>query len=168
MNSKITNTDWAYLAGFLDGDGSILAQIIRRKDYRIGFGIRVSVVFYQKSSRHWFIIQLSKLLKCGSVIKKANGMSTLTIVARDDVETILLNILKYSKIKKKLIKLVLQIIKDLNTQRDLNPEKERSNFLEVCKLVDRVAEHTDSKKRVVTWKTVKEHFNSLPVETSLK
>lgn len=41
-----------YLGGFLDGDGSIFAQIVRRKDYRMGFEIRCSVGFYQKSSGH--------------------------------------------------------------------------------------------------------------------
>jgi intein-encoded DNA endonuclease-like protein len=38
----------AYIAGFLDGDGSIMAQLVSRKDYRLRYQIRVSVVFYQK------------------------------------------------------------------------------------------------------------------------
>jgi len=49
-NSVFVTLD--YLGGFLDGDGSIFAQIVRRKDYRMGFEIRCSVGFYQKSSRH--------------------------------------------------------------------------------------------------------------------
>lgn len=31
---KLTRQDYAYLAGFLDGDGSLLAQLVRRPDYR--------------------------------------------------------------------------------------------------------------------------------------
>ena len=42
----------AYYAGFLDGDGSILAQLVRRQDYVYKFGIRVSIVFYQTTKRH--------------------------------------------------------------------------------------------------------------------
>ena len=41
----------AYIAGFLDGDGSIFLQLIRRKDYVFGFQIRASLVFYQKKSQ---------------------------------------------------------------------------------------------------------------------
>ncbi|NCN51434.1 hypothetical protein GW931_00275 [archaeon] len=37
----------AYIAGFLDGDGSIFFQIIPRKDYKLKFQIRTSIAFYQ-------------------------------------------------------------------------------------------------------------------------
>lgn len=36
-NTKLSTEDLAYIAGFLDGDGSIFAQIIRGKQYRYGF-----------------------------------------------------------------------------------------------------------------------------------
>lgn len=49
---KLTKLDYAYIAGFLDGDGSILAQLVRRTDYRLGFQIRVSITFYQKNTRY--------------------------------------------------------------------------------------------------------------------
>jgi hypothetical protein len=42
-------TTLAYVAGFLDGDGSIFFQLIRKRDYRLGFQIRSSVAFYQKT-----------------------------------------------------------------------------------------------------------------------
>jgi hypothetical protein len=32
----------AYIAGFLDGDGSIFFQLIRKRDYRFGFQVRAS------------------------------------------------------------------------------------------------------------------------------
>jgi len=31
---KLTYIDYAYIAGFLDGDGSLIAQIVSRKDYK--------------------------------------------------------------------------------------------------------------------------------------
>ncbi len=39
----------AYIAGFLDGDGSIHFQLVRRRDYAYGYQIRVSVCFYQST-----------------------------------------------------------------------------------------------------------------------
>ena len=49
---RLTHTERSYITGFLDGDGSIYAQIIKRSDYRLGFQIRVSITFYQKTTRH--------------------------------------------------------------------------------------------------------------------
>lgn len=49
---NLNQQEIAYLAGFIDGDGCILAQIIPRKDYKYKFQIRVSIIFYQKKSRH--------------------------------------------------------------------------------------------------------------------
>ena len=48
----ITKEELSYIAGFVDGDGCILAQIVSRKDYKHNFQIRVSVILYQKSIRH--------------------------------------------------------------------------------------------------------------------
>lgn len=38
----------AYIADFLDGDGSIFFQLVKRKDYIFGYQIRCSMAFYQK------------------------------------------------------------------------------------------------------------------------
>ena len=48
----LNENEKAYIAGFIDGDGCILSQIIPRKDYVYKFQIRVSVTFYQKKNRH--------------------------------------------------------------------------------------------------------------------
>ena len=62
---KLTIEDKSYIAGFLDGDGSVFAQIVRGKDYKYQFRIRVSVGFYQRKDKHWFILKLKKLLGFG-------------------------------------------------------------------------------------------------------
>jgi hypothetical protein len=38
-------SDASYLAGFLDGDGSIHFQLVRQKEYRFGYYIRASLSF---------------------------------------------------------------------------------------------------------------------------
>lgn len=57
---NLNTIELSYLAGFIDGDGCILAQIVRRKDYSFGFQIRISLIVYQKSSRLWFLMKLKK------------------------------------------------------------------------------------------------------------
>jgi intein-encoded DNA endonuclease-like protein len=46
----------AYIAGFLDGDGCIMLQLINRKDYKLGYQIRASIVFYQKTEKREFFL----------------------------------------------------------------------------------------------------------------
>ncbi|MDO8650211.1 MAG: LAGLIDADG family homing endonuclease, partial [Candidatus Berkelbacteria bacterium] len=46
---KLSSTIKSYIAGFLDGDGCIMFQIVPRRDYRLGYEIRASIVFYQKT-----------------------------------------------------------------------------------------------------------------------
>jgi LAGLIDADG endonuclease len=42
--------DASYVAGFLDGDGSIHFQLVRQKEYRFGYYIRASMSFSQSTS----------------------------------------------------------------------------------------------------------------------
>lgn len=157
--STLKPIQWAYLAGFLDGDGSLSAQIVPRRDYKLGFQIRVSIVFYQHNKRHWYIMKIHKLLsKTGYVRVRNDNMSELTIVEKKAVKEILLGILPYSWAKQSLVKLLLKIIDHLDKV------KTRDDFLGVCQLVDKVADFTDSKKRVNTSEKVKEFFHT-PVET---
>ena len=49
---RLSPEELAYVAGFLDGDGSICARIVKRPEYRLQFEIRVSLSFFQKTTRH--------------------------------------------------------------------------------------------------------------------
>lgn len=65
---KLTEKQAAYLAGFIDADGSISAQIVKREDYVLKFQIRLSVLFIQKKTRIHFLKQVqSELGDIGTV-----------------------------------------------------------------------------------------------------
>ena len=142
--SKLSEVDKAYISGFLDGDGSINAQIVRRKDYRLKFQIRVTITFFQKSSRHWIILWLKKKLQFGMIRERNDGISEYVVVTPKDVEIILEHIRPYLKIKRKQAVLALQIIKNKLKSQDPNA------LLKSCELVDRFELLNDSKKRTVT------------------
>jgi len=46
--SIIPSTVESYIAGFLDADGCIMFQLVKREDYRFGFQIRASIVFIRR------------------------------------------------------------------------------------------------------------------------
>ena len=142
--SKLSEVDKAYIGGFLDGDGSINAQIVRRKDYRLKFQIRVTITFFQKSSRHWMVLWLKKKLQFGTIRKRNDGISEYILVGPKDVEIILEHISPYLKIKRRQAVLALQIIKNKLKSQDPNA------LLKSCELVDRFELLNDSKKRTVT------------------
>ena len=157
--TKLSESDRHYLAGFLDGDGSIMAQIVKGNNYKYGHTIRVTVCFYQKTTRYWFLLKLRKLLgKEWKLRKRNDGMSELYITGFTPVRNLLLILKPYFRLKSRLAKLVLEIIEEYSQVQI------EADFLKVCKKIDKTAEYTDSKKRKHTYSSVQNYLNS-PVET---
>jgi hypothetical protein len=154
---KLDDKQLAYLAGFLEGDGCILAQLVKGP-YKYKYTVRISIVLYQKKDKHWFFIKLKDLIGVGNIRLRKDGMLEYSILGLNMVKKFLEMVYPYLILKKTLASLVFQIIKKLNVVQS------EADFLEVCQLVDKVAEHTYSKKRKNTSLIVKNSL-ILPVET---
>jgi len=152
MNT-LTNLELAYMAGFLDGDGTIIAQIVRKKDYVLKYQLRVTVSFIQSSSRKHFLLQLKDETGLGTNRDRKDGISELNIVGREQVLPFLKQLEPYLRLKQKQAKLAMQICEQLPFIGN-NPVK----FLELCKLSDEIAQLNDSKKRTITSATVRQTF----------
>ena len=147
------STILAYIAGFLDGDGSIFFQIVPRKDYKQKFQIRSSIAFYQKTNYVWILEWIKTQFEAGYIRHRKTGISDYTIVELKEVKRILLLLKPYVKLKKKQVGLGLEIVKKLETK------KSNQDFLEICKLVDKFKEINYSKKRTITHKVVSNHLS---------
>ena len=55
----------SYLAGFLDGDGSIHFQLVKQREYRYGYYIRASVSFSQSTSTRTGLEYIQQLVGGG-------------------------------------------------------------------------------------------------------
>mgnify|MGYP003950315097 CR=1 FL=1 len=154
---QLNNEQLAYLAGFLEADGCFLVQIIPGR-YKYKYTIRVSIVFYQKKDKHWYFLHLKNLVGVGSIRFRNDGMLEYSITGLSLVNRFLEMLFPHLILKKNLAVLIFRIIKGLVDV------KNEADFLEVCKLVDKVADHTYSKKRKNTSLTVKNSL-LLPVET---
>ena len=159
----MTNEEKAYIAGFLDGDGSIMAQLVFRKDYKLGYQIRVSMVFYQKTSHQDHLLWLKKQLGYGYVRTRRDGMTEYTIVGLREVEYVLKLLYPFLRLKKALAGKVLVIITKHPAQRKMTAKQ----LVSLSRLVDETAAFNYSKKRTNTSVQVKAFLDtiSVPVET---
>ncbi len=161
----MSNEEKAYIAGFLDGDGSIIAQLVYRKDYKLGYQIRVSVVFYQKTTHQDILLWLKKQLGFGYIRARRDGMTEYTIVGLREVDHVLTLLYPFLRLKKELAKDVLKIIKLHPIQRKMT----RSQLIKLSALVDKTARFNYSKKRTITSAKVitflERRMISVPVET---
>jgi len=72
--------------GLLDGDGSIIFQLVRRQDYVYGYQIRASVCCYQSTRGRAGLEWLKQQLGCGYLRDRAGSMSDYTIVGWSAVQ----------------------------------------------------------------------------------
>jgi hypothetical protein len=147
----------AYFAGFLDGNGSIIAQIVPKEDYVLKFQIRLSISFIQKTKRKHFLHLLNKKLgKKGIVRDRNDNVSELNFVGKEKIQEILERLQPYLTIKRKQCNLVLKIIEQFHLTKG-----PREEFVKLCDLVDQVAALNDSKNRKTTASVVRQRFLDL-------
>ena len=117
VGKKFTEVERAYLAGFFDGDGCIMATIERHKEKKFGFRIRLT---FKVSQADPFIINY--LHNKSGVGKVRKNRTTYDWLIRDQiiVKNILEMIFPYVKIKRKQLKYAFRIAdKDILNKKDL-------------------------------------------------
>nr|AAL77583.1 unknown [Carteria lunzensis] len=163
--NKFTPDQLLYLAGLIDGDGSIIAQLVSRKDYTWEFQIRLTVQVTQLKKRRWFLEELQKEIGAGSV-RDRDTVSDYILTETSNVYKFLKDLQPHLRLKQKQANLVLRIIEQLPSSK-----ASKEIFLELCNVVDHVATLNDTKKRKYTAEIVAAKLKELkecvvPVETS--
>jgi intein-encoded DNA endonuclease-like protein len=141
---SMDETTKAYIAGFLDGDGSIMFQLVERKDYVYGYQIRASVCFYQDTNHKGGLYKIKEKIGVGYIRDRNDGVSDYTIVGYANVEKILELVEPYVVFKLKHVKEALMLLKLLQE----NPKPTVKEFLDLAEKVDSFAALNYSKKKV--------------------
>ena len=156
----------SYIAGFLDGDGCIMLQLVFRNTYKLGYQIRASIVFYQKSQYRDFLFWLKEQLYVGYIRDRNDGMSEYAIVGVNPVSSLLKKLLPYLRLKKKQAELALSVI---NEMPGSGRQMMAKDLLRLSKEVDKFLLLNYSKKRTNTSIVVEQFLRSRnlldPVET---
>ena len=146
---KLSDTEKAYIAGFLDGDGSIYIRIKPNTEYRFNFQISPAVVFYQGKKEKKHLEGLKKNLGIGYIRERNDGIVEYIIGSVENIEKLLKLILPYLRIKRKQAKLMLRV---LNLKKS---RKSVQNFVKMVELIDIFQELNYSKKRIQNFNKVK-------------
>ncbi len=131
----------AYIAGFLDGDGSIMLQIKPRQDVRYGYRLQATVCFYQDSGSEEGLLWIQNQQGAGYVSRRNDGMSELRINGHDLVEKVLLDLCEYIRFKRRQVELMLGALRILKSK----PTAEQ--FLQACRFADDISNANYSSRR---------------------
>ena len=111
VNSK--NISDAYIAGFLDGDGSISVHIEKRPDRRrFPYRVRLKINFTQHMRHKNLMFLLRESLgKVGNVRDvRTHNLAELVIQKRSDVKATLIRLLPYLILKQRQARIMLAMI----------------------------------------------------------
>jgi hypothetical protein len=159
------SSDASYVAGFLDGDGSIHFQLVRQKEYRFGYYARASLSLSQSTSARAGLEYLQHLIGGGYLRDRGTGMSDLVVTSRPLLIDVLSQVEPYVIFKRIHVRRALQLLVRIR------PRMEPEEFLDVAKQIDDFASLNYSKTKRITAADVEHHLRSkgwlAPVSTSL-
>ncbi|MFH1694183.1 MAG: LAGLIDADG family homing endonuclease [Patescibacteria group bacterium] len=107
MGSR-SKTDLAYIAGFLDGDGSLMLQIKKRSDTKRAVRFMVTICLYQDTRHEKSLYWMRDALGIGYISRRNDGISELRINGYKRVGDILLVLEPYIRFKKVQTKALLK------------------------------------------------------------
>ncbi len=142
MFKHLSATEKAYIAGFLDGDGSIYVRAKPNSTYRYGFQIAPYVVFFQSAKDHKNFEQVYSLINCGKIRERKDGIIEYIINKIDNIKNFLVSVKPYVRLKKEQLELMIEIL------RVKENVKNSDDFSQLLKLIDRYRELNYSKKRI--------------------
>ena len=90
----------SYIAGFLDGDGSLMLQIKKRKDGRLKRRFMCTICFYQDSRHEKSLYWIRNILGIGYISRRNDSMTELRINGFKQARDILKSLLPFIRFKK--------------------------------------------------------------------
>jgi hypothetical protein len=160
----VSPSDAAYIAGFLDGDGSIHFQFVKQIGYRFGYYIRASLSLTQCTSARWALEELQERIGAGYIRDRGTGMSDLVITSRPVLMRVLRAVEPYVLVKQPQVREALRLLPKIK------PRMTAEGFLQVVREVDGFSALNHSKTKRITAADVEQHLRGkgvlVPVTTS--
>lgn len=145
----LSEEEKAYIAGFLDGDGSIYVRLKPNSEYRFKFQVSPYVVFYQSEKGKSHLVWLCKKIAQGYLRTRKDGIVEYIIGDTRGIKMLLESIMPYLKLKKRQARLMLIIL------REKERIKTAKDFVRLADLIDQFQKLNYSKKRTQDAKIVR-------------
>ncbi|OIO46409.1 MAG: hypothetical protein AUJ31_01870 [Parcubacteria group bacterium CG1_02_39_15] len=128
---KLKQIDFAYIAGFLDGDGSIMFQIKKRKDTLRGKRLMFTICFYQDTRHEKPLFWIKNRLGIGYISRRNDGITELRVNGHKQVQKILQSLYPYLRFKKEQVRYLFRAINILNKRKiDKLTKKEKKEIVD--------------------------------------
>ena len=150
---KLSKEEKAYIAGFLDGDGSIHVRLKPNPTYRYRFQVAPAIVFYQSEKESDHLKWLQKMIGRGYLRERNDGIVEYILGDVNSIRELIKNLFPYLRLKQRQARLMLEI---LEVKQNI---KSAMDFLRLAKKIDIFQKINYSKKRIQ---------NSLEVEKILR
>ena len=137
----LSQTQKAYLAGFLDGDGSIYVRLKPNSTYRYGFQIAPYIVLFQSQKEKENFEKICSLIGIGYLRVRKDGILEYIIGKTGGLREFLEMIKPFVILKKKQVALMTEILDKKEKVKNKN------DFRKLVDLIDRFRELNYSKKR---------------------
>ena len=138
---RLTPTQRAYLAGFLDGDGSVYVRAKPNSSYRFGFQIAPYIVLFQSAKDKEKFKRVYELIQVGALRERKDGILEYVIQRAEAIQTFARLVRPYVLMKREQLMLLEQII-----EQKVKVENE-SDYKRLLDLVDKFRDLNYSKKR---------------------
>ena len=128
-----SQVDLAYIAGFLDGDGSLMIQLKRRSESKIKTRrVMLTICFYQDSRHEKPLHWIKEVLGIGYISHRNDGMTELRINGHKQVLEILRMLKPFLKFKEKQAAAIInsaQLLLGVGSDKTIMKEKLVDNIL---------------------------------------
>ena len=143
MCKNFSSTISAYLAGFIDGDGSIYVRMKPNSTYKYGFQVASYIVLFQSNQDRDNFEKICSNIGLGILRERKDGILEYSINRIDNLKLFLESIKPFLILKKKQADLMLKIL------AKKEKVKNQEDFKKLAQLVDTFRELNYSKKRKI-------------------
>lgn len=148
MGSRFNNDlDFAYIAGFLDGDGSLMFQIKKRKDGKLRWRFMFTICLYQDTRHEQPLLWMRKKLGIGYISRRNDHITELRINGYAQTKRILELLNRFIRFKKVQARAMLKAAKFLGKKRIERFTKRDRLVLANCLLAIQNANYATRKKK---------------------
>lgn len=146
MGSRL-KTDISYIAGFLDGDGSLMLQLKKRKDGNVKYRFMATVCFYQDKHHKADLNWIRSVFNIGYISNRNDGMSEVRINGYKSVRLVLEQLLPYIRFKRVQAKALLKAVRLLEIKPATKLVEDDLKSLIECMIEIQSANYSSRSKR---------------------